>query len=323
MEMQVLLWGGFGVFIVAMLALDVGVFHRHAHVVRVKEALCWSAVWIGLALLFNVGVYFWQGSTVALAFFTGYLIEKALSVDNLFVFLMIFSYFGVPPMYQHRVLFLGILGALIMRALMIAVGVTLIQAFHWVLYVFGGFLILTGVKMLLQKHEEVHPEHNPVVRLFTRFMPFTAQYYGERFFVTLEGRLFATPLFLVLVMVEATDLVFALDSIPAVLAITTDPFIVFTSNVFAILGLRALFFALAGIMGLFHYLRYGLAVVLAFIGMKMLLADIYHFPISIALGVVAGVLSVSVLASLMFPPPVEAVPVPPLDAEDNGPVPPA
>lgn len=310
MANQVLLWGGFGAFVLTMLALDLGIFHRHAHVVRVKEALHWSAVWIGLAFLFNIGVYFWQGTDTALAFLTGYLIEESLSVDNLFVFLMIFSYFNVPRIYQHKVLFWGILGALIMRALMIAVGVTLIQAFHWVLYIFGGFLILTGVKMAFQQHEEIHPEHNPVVRLFTRFMPVTAAYHAEKFFVTLDGRRFATPLFLVLLMVEATDLVFALDSIPAVLAVTTDPFIVYTSNVFAILGLRSLFFALSGLMGLFHYLRYGLAIVLTFIGAKMLLADVYYLPIYIALGVVVGVLGLSVLLSIIYPPTEAVIPVP-------------
>ena len=301
MANQLLLWGGFGAFVLGMLALDLGIFHRHAHVVRVKEALCWSAVWISLALLFNIGVYMWQGPKVAMEFFTAYLIEESLSVDNLFVFLMIFSYFGVPPIYQHKVLFWGILGALIMRAIMIAVGVALIKAFYWVLYIFGGFLILTGVKMIFQKHEEIHPEHNPVVRLFTRFMPVTTAYHAEKFFVTLDGRRFATPLFLVLLMVEATDLVFALDSIPAVLGVSSDPFIVYTSNVFAILGLRSLFFALSGLMGLFHYLRYGLAVVLTFIGVKMLLAKVYHLPTEVALGVVLGVLSLSVLASLIYP----------------------
>ena len=310
MANQVLLWGGFGAFVLTMLALDLGVFHRHAHVVRVKEALRWSAVWIGLAFLFNIGVYFWRGTETALAFLTGYLIEESLSVDNLFVFLMIFSYFNVPRVYQHKVLFWGILGALIMRALMIAVGVTLIQAFHWVLYIFGGFLILTGVKMVLQQHAEIHPEDNPVVRLFTRFMPVTTEYHAEKFFVRLEGRHFATPLFLVLLMVEASDLVFALDSIPAVLAVTTDPFIVYTSNVFAILGLRSLFFALSGLMGLFHYLRYGLAIVLTFIGAKMLLADIFDLPIYIALGVVVGVLGLSVLLSIIYPPTATVISVP-------------
>jgi tellurite resistance protein TerC len=300
-----LLWGGFGTFVLIMLALDLGVFHRHARVVDVKEALRWSAMWIALALLFNLGVYLWYGTDAALAFLTGYVLEESLSVDNLFVFLMILSYFSVPLVYQHKVLFWGILGALLMRGLMIAVGTALIQMFHWVLYLFGGFLVLTGVKMALQRHGEIHPEQNPVVRLFTRFMPVTAAYHAEQFFVRLDGRWFATPLFIVLLMVEVTDVVFALDSIPAVLAVTTDPFIVYTSNVFAILGLRSLFFVLSGLMGLFHYLRYGLAVVLVFIGTKMLLAEVWHIPVYMALAVVAGVLLLSVLASLIYPVPAE------------------
>jgi len=284
-----------------MLALDLGVFHRHARVVHVKEALRWSATWIALALLFNLGIYLWHGTDVALAFLTGYVLEESLSVDNLFVFLMILSYFSVPPAYQHKVLFWGILGALLMRGLMIAVGTILIQMFHWILYIFGGFLILTGVKMVLQQHNELHPEQNPVVRLFTRFMPVTTAYHAEKFFVQLNGRYFATPLFIVLLMIEVTDVVFALDSIPAVLAVTTDPFIVYTSNVFAILGLRSLFFALSGLMSLFHYLRYGLAVLLVFIGVKMLLAEVFHIPIHWALAVVVGVLLLSVLVSLIWP----------------------
>lgn len=311
MSHQMLLWGGFGTFVLIMLALDFGVFHRQARVVDVKEALRWSAMWIALALLFNLGVYLWYSPDAALAFLTGYVLEKSLSVDNLFVFLMILSYFSVPLVYQHKVLFWGILGALIMRGLMIAVGTALIQMFHWVLYLFGGFLVLTGVKMALQRHGEIHPEQNPVVRLFTRFMPVTTVYHAERFFVRLDGRWFATPLFIVLLVVEVTDVVFALDSIPAVLAVTTDPFIVFTSNVFAILGLRSLFFALSGLMGLFHYLRYGLAVVLVFIGAKMLLAEVWHIPVYIALAVVAGVLGLSVLASLVYPGPAESVPTEP------------
>ncbi|MBM3226651.1 MAG: TerC family protein [Candidatus Tectomicrobia bacterium] len=301
MSHQMLLWGGFTVFVLIMLAIDLGLLHRKAHVVNVKEALRWSAVWIALALVFNIGLYFWYGTEPALAFLTGYVLEKSLSVDNLFVFLMIFSYFNVPAAYQHKVLTAGIIGALIMRAVMILVGTTLIQAFHWILYVFGGFLIFTGLKMAFQQHENLHPEQNPIVRLFTRFMPVTTAYHAEKFFVKLDGRHFATPLFLVLLMVEATDVVFALDSIPAVLAVTTDPFIVYTSNVFAILGLRALFFALAGLMGLFHYLRYGLALVLVFIGAKMLIADWYHLPVHWALAVVVGVLGLSVGASLIFP----------------------
>ena len=307
MTHQMLLWGSFGTFVLTMLALDLGVFHRQARVVNVKEALRWSAIWIALALLFNLGVYLWYGTDAALAFLTGYVLEESLSVDNLFVFLMILSYFNVPPAYQHKVLFWGILGALLMRGLMVAVGTVLIQEFHWVLYIFGGFLIVTGVKMVLRQHDDVHPEQNPVVRLFTRFMPVTAAYHAEKFFVQLNGRYFATPLFVVLLMVEVTDVVFALDSIPAVLAVTTDPFIVYTSNVFAILGLRSLFFALSGLMGLFHYLRYGLAVVLVFIGIKMLLSDVSHIPVHWALAVVLGVLLLSVLASLIYPVPEASV----------------
>ncbi len=311
MSHQMFLWGGFGTFVLIMLALDLGVFHRQARVVDVKEALRWSAMWIALAILFNIGVYLWYGTDAALAFLTGYVLEESLSVDNLFVFLMILSYFSVPLVYQHKVLFWGILGALLMRGLMIAVGTALIQMFHWVLYLFGGFLVLTGMKMALQRHGDVHPEQNPVVRLFTRFMPVTAAYHAERFFVRLDGRWFATPLFIVLLMVEVTDVVFALDSIPAVLAVTTDPFIVYTSNVFAILGLRSLFFALSGLMGLFHYLRYGLAVVLVFIGTKMLLAEVWHIPVHMALAVVAGVLLLSMLASLIYPVSAENAPAKP------------
>jgi tellurite resistance protein TerC len=304
------LWIGFNVFVVAMLALDLGVFHRKAHEVKVKEALIWSAVWIALALLFNLGVYFWRGPEVALEFFTGYLIEKSLSVDNIFVFILIFSYFSVPALYQHKVLFWGIIGALIMRAILIAVGATLIAKFHWIIYVFGGFLIVTGVKMALQKSTGIHPEKNPLVRLFKRFMPVTNVYHGERFFVRENGRRFATPLLLVLLIVEFTDLVFAVDSIPAIFAITKDPFIVYTSNVFAILGLRSLYFALAGVMGYFHYLKIGLALVLVFVGAKMMLVDIYKIPIGLSLSVVAGILLLSVLASLIWPRRPENIPVP-------------
>lgn len=295
------LWIGFNVFVLAMLALDLGVFHRKAHEVKVKEALIWSAVWIALALLFNLGVYFWRGPEVALEFFTGYLIEKSLSVDNIFVFILIFSYFSVPALYQHKVLFWGILGALLMRAILIAVGATLIAKFHWIIYVFGGFLIITGIKMAVQKSTGIHPEKNPLVRLFKRFMPVTNDYRGEKFFIRENGRRFATPLFLVLLMVEFTDLVFAVDSIPAIFAITKDPFIVYTSNVFAILGLRSLYFALAGVMGYFHYLKIGLAVVLVFVGTKMMLVDVYKIPIALSLSVVGGILLLSVLASLIWP----------------------
>lgn len=311
MSSQIWLWVGFNIFVLLMLTLDLGVFHRRSHVVSVKEALWWSAFWITLSLVLNASIYWWRGAEVALTFFTGYLLEKSLSVDNLFVFLLILSYFHVAPMYQHRVLFWGIIGALLMRALMIAVGAALIQKFHWILYIFGGFLIITGVKMALQKDEpDIHPESNPVIRLFTRFIPVTTNYHEGKFFVTLQGRHYATPLFIVILMIEFTDVVFALDSIPAVFAITTDPFIVYTSNVCAILGLRALYFALAGVMRLFHYLKFGLALVLIFIGVKMVIAEWYTIPIHLALIVVGGVLVLSVLASLLWPPASEATSTP-------------
>jgi tellurite resistance protein TerC len=295
---QVLLWVVFNVFVLGVLALDLGVFHRKAHVIKIREALLWSAFWITLALLFNSGIYFWRGSETALEFLTGYLIEKSLSVDNIFVFLLIFSYFGVPPLYQHKVLFWGILGALIMRAVFIAAGITLIEKFHWTIYIFGAFLILIGVKMALQKERKIRPERNPLLRLFRRWVPVTEDYAEGRFLVKRAGRTLATPLFVVLIVVETTDIIFAVDSIPAILAITLDPFIVYTSNVFAILGLRALYFALAGIMELFHHLHYGLSAVLVFVGIKMLVADLYKIPVSIALSVVAGILLISVISSI-------------------------
>lgn len=301
MSNELLPWIGFNVFVLAMLALDLGVFHRKAHEVKVKEALWWSAVWIALAMLFNAGVYFWRGEQAALEFLTGYLLEKALSVDNIFVFIMIFAYFRVPAMYQHKVLFWGILGALLMRALFIATGITLLQHFHWVIYIFGAFLILTGIKLAVQQDKEVRPEKNPVLKLFRRFMPVTKNFESDKFVVKRDGRRFATPLLVVLLMVETTDVVFALDSIPAILAITADPFIVYTSNVFAILGLRALYFALAGIMQMFHYLSYGLAAILVFVGVKMMIMDFYKLPIGISLGVVAGILAISVILSLVRP----------------------
>ena len=301
MSNQILWWVVFNIFVLAMLAIDLGVFHRKAHEIKTKEALIWSAIWITLALLFNLGIYFWRGPQTALEFLTGYLIEKSLSVDNIFIFLLIFSYFRVPALYQHKVLFWGILGALVMRAIFIAAGVTLIQKFHWLIYIFGGFLILTGIKMALEKEKKIHPERNPVLRLFRRFVPVTSDYEGDKFLVKREGRYFATPLFITLLIVETTDVIFAIDSIPAILAITLDPFIVYTSNVFAILGLRSLYFALAGIMQLFHYLHYGLSAILVFVGAKMLLAYIYKIPVDIALGVVAGFLLISVIVSIIRP----------------------
>lgn len=297
----IFVWVAFNIFVLAMLALDLGVFHRKAHIVKVKEALIWSAVWIALALLFNLGIYVWRGPETALEFLTGYLIEKSLSVDNIFVFLLIFSSFRVPPVHHHKVLFYGILGALIMRAIFIATGITLIEKFHWIIYVFGAFLILTGIKMALQKDKEIHPERNPVLRLFRRLMPVTDQYEGNKFFVKRNGRYLTTPLFVVLLVIETTDVIFATDSIPAILAITLDPFIVYTSNVFAILGLRALYFALAGIMEMFHYLHYGLSAVLIFVGIKMLISDIYKVPIHIALCGIASILLISVIASIVRP----------------------
>jgi len=292
----------FNIFVVAMLVLDLGVFQRRAHEIGIKEALGWSAFWIALSLLFNIGLYFWQGKEAALLFFTGYLIEKSLSVDNLFVFLLLFMYFKVPGKYQHKVLFWGILGALVMRGALIATGVVLISKFHWILYLFGAFLVFAGIKMGVQKETaEVHPERNFAVRILRKIIPVTSEYHEGRFSVKINGRRHATLLVIVLLVVETTDLVFALDSIPAIFAITTDPFIVYTSNVFAILGLRALYFALAGMMDLFHYLKFGLSVVLTFVGAKMLLAEVFPIPIGVALGVIGVVLVLSVVASILWP----------------------
>jgi tellurite resistance protein TerC len=299
MDSQVFLWVIFNVFVLGILALDLLVLHRDAHAVSLREALVWSCVWVSLALIFCLGVYFFRGGEKALEFLTGYVIEWSLSVDNLFVFLVIFSYFAVPPMYQHRVLFWGILGALVLRAIFIATGSALLANFHWMIYVFGGFLIFTGIKLLCAGEEKIEPEKNPAVRMVRRFMKITPEYHGQQFFVRKDGALWATPLFLVLVVVETTDVIFAVDSIPAIFAITLDPFIVYTSNVFAILGLCALFFLLAGVMEMFHYLRVGLSFVLCFVGAKMLLADFYKIPIGVSLGVVAGILILSILASIV------------------------
>jgi tellurite resistance protein TerC len=296
------LWIGFNVFVLAMLALDLGVFHRKAHVVGFKESLTWTVVWVVLALLFNAGIWHFSGSEKALEFFTGYVIEKSLSVDNVFVFAMLVSYFAVPPLYQHKVLFWGVLGALVMRAAMIALGAALIAEFSWIIYVFGAFLILTGIKMVLKREEEIHPERNPVVRLFKRLMPVTSDYRQDRFFVVENGLRHATPLFVVLLLVEFSDLIFAVDSIPAIFAVTTDPFIVYTSNVFAILGLRSLYFALAGVMDTFHYLKIGLGVVLSFVGVKMLLAHSpYKIDTLVSLAGVVGIIVLSIVASVLRP----------------------
>lgn len=301
MNDQLLLWGGFNLFVVLMLAIDLGA-HRNNHQISFKEAIRWSIFWIALALTFNLGLYVWQGREAALAFLTGYLLEKSLSVDNLFVFLMVFSYFGVPAMYQHKVLFWGILGALMMRAIFIATGVTLLHYFHWVIYVFGAILIITGFRMGLSKKETtLKPQDNIILKLMARVIPFVTHYQDDKFFIQINGRRVATLLFAVLIVIETTDLLFALDSIPAVLAVTRDPFLVYSSNVFAILGLRALYFALAGVMQLFHFLHYGLAFVLVFIGGKMLLADIVKVPVGVALGVVVGAIIISIIVSMLKP----------------------
>lgn len=300
MSSQTLLWIVFGVLVVVMLALDLGVFHRKAHVVRLREALVWSGIWVALSLLFGLGIYYHLGSEKALLFLTSYVVEKSLSVDNIFVFLLIFSYFSVPAKHQHRVLYWGILAAVLMRAVFIGAGVTLIQKFEWIVYVFGAFLVYTGIKIAIRKDEEIYPEKNPVLRLFRRFFSVTDRYEGSRFFVNRDGWI-ATPLFIVLLVVETSDVIFAVDSIPAVLAITQDPFIVYTSNILAILGLRALYFAMAGIMRLFHYLHYGLALILVFVGMKMLISHIYHVPTWMALGFISVTLSTCVVASLVHP----------------------
>lgn len=296
------LWAGFNVFVLLMLALDLGVFHRKAHVVSFKESMIWTTIWVALALVFNLGVWHYMGDDKALEFFTGYVIEKSLSVDNVFVFVMLFSYFAVPPIYQHRVLFWGIIGALVMRAIMIALGAALISKFSWIIYIFGAFLILTGIKMALKKSEAIHPERNPVVKWFKKLMPVTSGYREGKFFVMENGVRHATPLFIVLLLVELTDLIFAVDSIPAIFAVTQDTFIVYTSNVFAILGLRSLYFALAGVMDRFHYLKIGLGLVLTFVGVKMLLMHSpYKIDTIISLCVVLGILAVSIVASLLRP----------------------
>ena len=294
-------WLSFLGFVLIMLALDLGVFHRKSHEVKIKEALIWSAVWIGLALLFNYGIYVFLGKQKAVEFLTGYVIEKSLSIDNLFVFIMLFTYFKVDVKYQHKVLFWGILGALAMRAVFIFAGVSLISKFHWIIYVFGVLLVFTGIKMLFHKDADIQPDKNPLVRLFKKIYPVTKEDHGGKFFVKLQGKKFATPLFFVLLIVEFTDLIFAVDSIPAILAITNDTFIIFTSNVFAILGLRALYFALAGITKYFHYLKYGLSAILVFVGIKMTIVDFYKIPIMYSLLVIAGILLVSVLISIAFP----------------------
>jgi tellurite resistance protein TerC len=297
------LWAAFVAFVLLLLALDLGVFHRHAHAVSLKEAGVWSAIWVGLALGFNGLVAHWFGPERGLEFLTGYLIEKALAVDNIFVFYAIFAYFAVPAVYQHRVLFWGVLGALAMRAVFIVAGAALLAKFHWVLYVFGAILVVTAIKLFTMPEDGIHPERNPAYRLLRRVIPAVSDYHGPRFTIVQAGRRYATPLLIALLLIEWTDLVFAVDSIPAIFAITTDPFIVFTSNIFAILGLRSLFFLLQGVIGRFHLLKPALASVLLFVGAKMLLIDVVKIPIGLSLGAVAGLIAIGVVASLLLPRP--------------------
>ena len=294
-------WVGFNILIFILIAIDLGLLHKKSHVISIKEALIWSAGWIFISLTFNVGIYFWFGYDSALQFLTGYLIEKSLSVDNIFVFAILFSYFKVPPEHQHKVLMWGILGALVMRGALIAIGTALITNFHWIIFVLGAFLVYTGIKMALQKEISVNPEKNPVVNLAKKFIPISDDYDGDKFVTTVNGKKTFTPLLVVLLVVEVTDLMFAVDSIPAIFAITTDAFIVYTSNVFAILGLRALYFALSGVLNMFHYLKYGLGMVLSFVGTKMLISEFYIIPIPVALGAVAAILAISIVASIVIP----------------------
>ncbi len=309
---QLWLWVGFNAFVLAMLAVDLLVFHREAHEVRIREAAAWSVFWVALALVFGVGVYWLMGREAGLQYFAGYVIERALSIDNIFVFILIFAFFRVPARYQHRVLFLGILGALVMRGGMIGAGTYLVQRFHWVLYFFGAFLVFTGIRMATEVEHDVDPEANPVIRLLRRVVPVCTAYHGQKFFarelIGGRGRWAATPLFVVLALVETTDLIFALDSIPAIFAVTDDPFIIYSSNVFAILGLRALYFLLAEVIHRFHYLKVGLSVVLVFVGVKMLVMDIYPVPITASLALIIVILGSSVAVSLLWPPPAAAPP---------------
>lgn len=297
------LWIPFVSMVAVALAVDLGIFNRKAHAPSTREAAVWTAVWIALALVFNALVYMWVGQQKALEFLAGYLVEKSLSVDNLFVFLMVFSYFSVPARFQHRVLFWGILGAVVIRGIFVAAGAALLSSFHWVAYLFGAFLVYTGLKMALGKERSVEPERNPIFRFVQRFLPVVPEYRGQAFFVREGGRRYATPLLLVLVFVELTDVVFAVDSVPAVFGVTSDAFIVYTSNIFAILGLRALYFLLAGIMPMFRYLKYALSMILAFVGAKMLLSDVYHVPVTVSLGVIFGLLAAAIVASLVVPAP--------------------
>jgi tellurite resistance protein TerC len=304
-----LAWAGFVAFVLALLAIDLGLFHRKPHAITLREAAIWSAIWVALSLGFNLLVYRWFGAERALEFTTGYLLEKALAVDNIFVFVIVFAAFGIPAAYQHRVLFWGVLGALVMRAVFILAGSAFLARFHWAIYVFGSLLVITGAKLLVQRNDEIHPERNLLVRAFRHVVPSTRELHGDRFTIVEHGRRYATPLHMALVALEVTDVVFAIDSIPAIFAITSDPFIVFTSNIFAILGLRSMYFLLAGVIGKFTYLKIGLSLVLVFVGAKMLLVEVYKIPVLASLGIVAAILAASIVASLVRPPR-EPVPAP-------------
>src|SRR5688572_266894 len=302
MDTNTWIYAGFTLFVLGTLALDLGVFHRKAHAVQPKEAGVWVAIWTALSFVFAGILFFWKGHQQALLFVTGYLVELSLSADNIFVIVMIFGYFSVPPKYQHRVLFWGILGALIMRGAFIGMGALLIERFSWIMYVFGAFLVVTGIKMAMRQDEEFDAEKNVVMKTARRFLRVTNRYDGQKFFTKEMGFTVATPLFLVLLLVEFTDLVFAVDSIPAIFAITTDPFLVYTSNVFAILGLRSMYFLLAGVVNKFVYLKYGLSAILTFIGVKMLIINWYHVPIWFSLGFILVTLAITIGASFLFPP---------------------
>lgn len=300
MSEQTMMWSAFGLLVAIMLAIDLGL-SRKSHEISFREALTWTGVWISLAMIFNVGVYYYLGKTKALEFFTGYVIEKSLSVDNLFVFIMIFSYFQIPRLYQPKILKWGIIGALVLRGIFIYAGIELLETFHWLIYIFGGILIITGIKMAFGGEEKIEPEKNLLVKLIRRFLPITKRVHGNRFIINKSGTRAVTPLFLALIMVEWSDVIFALDSLPAVFAVTRDPFIVYTSNVFAIMGLRALYFLLSNVMGMFAYLKLGISFVLAFVGIKMLLADTrFEIPVHFSLGVIFGVLFISIITSIIM-----------------------
>ncbi|TSA33953.1 MAG: TerC family protein [Porphyromonadaceae bacterium] len=296
-----LMWAGFVVFIILMLLVDLVVFNRKTHEIKMKEALLLSLFWISLAIVFNLGVWRYLGQQKALEFLAAYLIEESLSIDNLFVFILIFAYFQVNPKYQHKILFWGIVGAMVLRAIFIITGVALINKFHWIIYIFGAFLIFTGIRMAFDKGSKIEPDKNPIIKLVKRIIPVTTDHRYGKFFVRIDAKLYATPLFIALVMIEFTDLVFAVDSIPAVLAISKDPFIVYTSNVFAILGLRSLFFALSSIISYFRFLKYGLSAILFFVGVKMCISSIYKIPIGISLGALVGILAISIILSVVIP----------------------